>query len=157
MNLHKVSRWILAATSLIVAAGIACGGAGDQSGDTRGTTHSRLLSVRSECDVNAGACAAVLGDREVTLDIAPKPVKAMEDLRFTLTLTGELPEHPPFVDLNMVAMDMGPNRVDLKKLGDGSYTGTGVIVRCASGKRTWKAVVTIPGVGEAEFVFDVVY
>ena len=45
----------------------------------------------------------------------------------------------------------------LQPVGELVYRGEGVIVRCPSGRRTWKAKVTIPDVGSVEFVFDVIY
>jgi len=54
-------------------------------------------------------------------------------------------------------MDMGPNRVELRPVKENVYEGQGVIVRCPSGRRTWKATVTLPESGKAEFVFDVIY
>ena len=35
--------------------------------------------------------------------------------------------------------------------------GQGVIVRCPSGKRIWRATVTLPSIGNVDFTFDVVY
>jgi hypothetical protein len=32
-----------------------------------------------------------------------------------------------------------------------------LLVRCSSGRRTWKATVTLPDAGKVEFVFDVIY
>jgi hypothetical protein len=110
-----------------------------------------------ECDVHRSACVAKIGNCDVTMDITPKPVKAMEDLTFTVTLVGVHPTDAPHIALNMTAMDMGPNRVELKPVEWGVWTGKGVIVRCPSGKREWVATVTVPAAGKAEFVFDVVY
>jgi hypothetical protein len=109
------------------------------------------------CDVHNSTCTQVIADTSVTLDISPKPVKAMAELRFKLTLSGEQPTEAPFIDLGMPGMKMGPNRIDLKPLGDGMYAGTGIIVRCPSGKRIWKARITVPKMGSAEFIFDVIY
>ncbi len=91
------------------------------------------------------------------MDIDPKPVRAMEDLTFRVTLAGIQPEDLPYIDLGMPKMKMGPNRVRLKPGEGGGYTGNGIIVRCQSGRRTWFAKITIPGTGVAEFVFDVTY
>jgi hypothetical protein len=110
-----------------------------------------------DCAIESGPCTKSLGDGTLTLDITPKPVKAMHDLTFTVALSGLTPTIDPFIDLGMPGMVMGPNRVPLGRAGDGTYQGTGVIVRCPSGRRTWKATVTIPGKGAVEFVFDVVY
>ena len=111
-----------------------------------------------KCDIHEISCTKTLGDCVVTLDIDPKPVKAMTDLKFTVILSGNNPSGNPYIDLGMPGMKMGPNQVKLKKAaGNNTYEGTGVIVRCPSGRRTWKADVTVPDVGTVEFVFDVVY
>ena len=114
-------------------------------------------SPRIECDVHAGPCKADMSATRVSMDIEPKPVKAMQDLTFTVTFTGEKPVAAPYIDLGMPGMNMGRNRVILKPAGELIYRGEGVIVRCPSGRRTWKAKVTIPGAGSVEFVFDVIY
>jgi hypothetical protein len=57
----------------------------------------------------------------------------------------------------MPAMAMGPNRVILKQVDQNTYEGKGIIVRCKSGKRTWRATVTLPGLGKVEYTFDVIY
>ncbi|MEK6194555.1 MAG: hypothetical protein N2F24_10070, partial [Deltaproteobacteria bacterium] len=85
------------------------------------------------------------------------PVKAMQDLVFKVSITGASPTEPPHIDLGMPAMKMGPNRVVLKLTGPGTYEGSGVIVRCPSGKRTWFANVIVPESGEVKFIFDVIY
>ena len=81
----------------------------------------------------------------------------MQDLVFKVSLSGNPPHQSPYIDLGMPTMKMGPNRVELKENGTGTYEGRGVIVRCKSGRRTWFANVTIPGTGEVKFIFDVIY
>jgi hypothetical protein len=109
------------------------------------------------CDAHTGACSQTSGAVAVSLEISPRPVKAMQDLVFKVSITGTTPAGPPHIDLGMPAMKMGPNQVALKPTGPGTYEGTGVIVRCPSGKRTWFANVIIPESGEVKFVFDVIY
>jgi len=92
----------------------------------------------------------------VTLDILPKPVKAMKDLKFQVTVSGAKRLRAAHIDLGMPGMDMGPNRVELRAVKDNVYEGEGVIVRCPSGRRTWKAVVVLPETGKVEFFFDVI-
>jgi len=82
----------------------------------------------------------------------------MTDLVFRVSL----PENPvlesvPYIDLGMPGMDMGRNRISLEATSPGIYEGTGIIVRCRSGRHTWRATVTIPGIGSTDFVFDVKY
>lgn len=113
--------------------------------------------VTVNCDVHHGACIQTVAAVEVIFDISPKPVKAMADLTFKITLRGEPPETPPYIDLGMPGMKMGPNRVSLHPTERGVYEGVGIIVRCPSGKRIWRAKIFLPDIGEAEFVFDVIY
>ena len=109
------------------------------------------------CSIQQGPCIKDLGGMTVTLDILPKPVIAMKDLKFQVILSGEKPITNPYIDLGMPGMDMGPNRVELRAVKDSVYEGQGIIVRCPSGRRTWKATVTLPEAGQVEFVFDVIY
>jgi len=113
--------------------------------------------ARINCDVHHGKCFQSSGDLTVSLEITPRPVKAMQDLVFNVSIAGASPTKPPHIDLGMPAMKMGPNQVALKPIGPGTYEGTGVIVRCPSGKRTWFANVIVPESGEVKFIFDVIY
>jgi hypothetical protein len=81
----------------------------------------------------------------------------MRELTFTVTVAGEHTGGTPYIDLGMPGMNMGRNRVVLTPLGETTFRGEGIIVRCPSGSRTWTATVTLPGTGSVEFVFDVVY
>lgn len=109
------------------------------------------------CDAHTGACSRSSGAMTVSLEISPRPVKAMQDLVFKVSIDGTTPASLPHIDLGMPAMKMGPNQVALKPTGPGTYEGTGVIVRCPSGKRTWFANVIVPESGEVKFIFDVIY
>ena len=109
------------------------------------------------CDAHKGVCSQSSGDLTVSLEIVPRPVKAMQDLVFKVSIEGASPAKQPHIDLGMPAMKMGPNQVSLKPTGPGTYEGTGVIVRCPSGKKTWFANVIVPGSGEVKFIFNVIY
>jgi hypothetical protein len=111
------------------------------------------------CDAHSGTCKQRLNELDVILEISPRPVKAMQDLQFNLTLSGrkQLPTTTPYIDLGMPGMNMGPNRIILKPVGQGMYAGQGIIVRCPSGRRIWQATVTVPDIGAVKFIFDVIY
>ena len=111
------------------------------------------------CDLHRGACTQNLAGAAITLAVTPRPVKAMQDLLFQVRLSGKRPEvtQLPYIDLGMPGMNMGPNRVLLKSAGNAVYEGRGVIVRCPSGRRTWQATVTVPNLGQTDFIFDVIY
>lgn len=110
------------------------------------------------CDIQKGSCEKNVAGTKVTFEVFPKPVQAMRDLTFRVTVAdyGKL-SAPPYFDLNMPAMDMGANQVPLKDLGEGVFEGRGVIVRCRSGRKTWRARITLPDLGRADFIFDVVH
>ena len=109
------------------------------------------------CNAHEGVCTQSLGNTTVSLEIAPRPVKAMQELFFKVSISGPPSSENPYIDLGMPGMKMGPNRVLLKSNGQGFYEGKGVIVKCPSGRRTWFANVTIPESGEVRFIFDVIY
>jgi len=120
------------------------------------------LGVIRNCDIQNGPCTQPIGDGSATLEILPRPVRAMTDLTFHLTLAlgsveDSTQQGEPFIDLDMPDMFMGYNRIHLTRETSGVWSGTGVIVRCPSGIPTWKAVLTVPNAGEAVFVFDVRY
>ena len=91
----------------------------------------------------------------MTLDINPKPIRAMKNLTFIVVVSGKKPEAEPSIALGMPGMKMGPNQVNLTLVKEDTYQGEGVVVKCPSGKKTWQAIVTIPPLGIVEFVFDV--
>jgi hypothetical protein len=111
--------------------------------------------VDSTYSGTAGVLRGAIGGQEILLSIAPWPPISMRAVDFTVSLPGYGGKDPPYVDLSMAGMEMGRNRVDLSRGDDGRYRGTGVFVRCASGRRDWEATVTAPGAGKAVFHFAV--
>ncbi len=109
------------------------------------------------CDIQHQLCSRNISGGTVNFDIHPKPVKAMEDLTFIVRTKNLVLSGPVMIDLGMPGMKMGPNQVRMELNADGSYQGTGVIVRCPSGKTIWQAIVTLPGIGSVSFIFDVIY
>jgi nitrogen fixation protein FixH len=103
----------------------------------------------------AGPLHGAAGGQEVLLSLSPWPPRAMREVEFTVSLPGYAGAAAPHVDLSMAGMEMGRNRVDLSRGPDGRYRGTGVIVRCPSGRNEWEATVTAPGAGKAVFRFAV--
>ena len=111
------------------------------------------------CDLNAGPCVAVIAPSgtEVVLDITPKPLRTMVPLQFTVALGGESDDTAGdvIVEFTMPGMFMGDNTVRLESAGERLWRGSGVIVRCPSGRKTWQAGISIPGRGNAAFTFEV--
>lgn len=99
----------------------------------------------------SGTFRSAAGTQDVTLSISPWPPRAMRELSFAVELPGYPGASPPRVDLSMPGMEMGRNRVTLARGEDGIYRGTGVFVRCPSGRREWEAAVSVPDRGKAVF------
>jgi hypothetical protein len=119
--------------------------------------------VRADCDIQRGPCVRMTGSgTEVTFDITPRPVKAMAELLFTVTITKNgkpVTGADVTLDLTMPGMVMGKNSPQLSPGKDGRYTGKGVIVRCPSGKKVWKAEILVPsiqGSESASFIIEVI-
>jgi len=103
---------------------------------------------RPDCAISAGPCERTVAgsDARITLEITPRPVRGMADLDFLVRARrGALPagETEGEIAITMPGMYMGENRVPLAALGDGSFRGKGLIVRCPSGRRVWSAEVTL--------------
>ncbi len=121
-------------------------------------------SDTADCNINLGPCAKRIGAAEIILDITPRPVKVMKELSFTVILKGKRADRL-ILDLGMPGMYMGKNRVILEKTAGGTYKGKGVIPKCPSGRKLWRAVVYLPEAGnstannntKADFLFNVTY
>lgn len=118
---------------------------------------------QADCDIQFGPCVRMAGPgTEITLDITPRPVKAMAELLFTVTVRRNgkpLSGADVTLDLTMPGMVMGENKPRLLPAGGGRYEGKGVVVRCPSGRKIWKAQVTVPvkqGAETASFIFEVI-
>ena len=98
------------------------------------------------CDLQSGPCKQPLpSGGEVTLSIGPRPVRAMQDLEFTVTVTpaSAAAGAEVAIVLTMPGMYMGETRAALAPAGEGVFRGKGVVVRCSSGRRDWNADVLV--------------
>lgn len=103
--------------------------------------------------VEQGPATARAGRYTITLEITPRPIRPMRELVFTVDIPGY--EGPaPRIELSMPGMTMPPNTVTLSRGADGTYRGTGAIVRCRSGRKSWTAEVVLPGGPKAAFPFE---
>jgi len=119
-------------------------------------THSTPEDYIPNCAIENGSCVKRTGSIEIVSDINPKPVKAMRELTFSLSMKGSVKDDL-ILDLSMPGMYMGKNEVVLKRTEDGIFIGKGVIPRCPSGKRLWRAKIIDNGNVIAEFLFNVSY
>jgi len=115
-----------------------------------------LTGNERTCNIHQGACTIIAGRRTVTLNIEPKPVRAMHELTFSVTVApcDSLPERL-LLDLSMPGMQMGKNQVALAKKNTGTYEGRGIIVRCMSGRTLWRAAILSAELNNPAFIFNV--
>ncbi len=91
----------------------------------------------------------------IVFEAEPWPVVPMKRTIFRLKTTPPLKADKVLMELTMPGMYMGQNRVVLKRVSDGVFQGTGVVVRCPSGKTLWRATFTAEGFGPVSFDFHV--
>jgi nitrogen fixation protein FixH len=124
---------------------------------TRGAEVAGLvLQVRVEapaaaaaCDLAVAPCTAEAGGLAVTLDLGRTLATTAALPARVEVQRGGAPLDGASVDVAfaMKDMNMGENRVALVAAGPGRFTGTAILVRCASGKRDWIASVTVRAPG----------
>ena len=62
-----------------------------------GKGHSQI-----NCSIQYGPCIQEVNGHQVTLEVLPRPVKAMQDLIFKVTIDGDFSlSKPPHIDLNL--------------------------------------------------------
>ena len=118
--------------------------------------------LKADCNIHAGQCLKQSGNFEVSFDINPKPVKSMADVVFSAGIkegNNPVKDASVIIDLTMPGMYMGENKIALKHIKDGVYEGKGVIIRCPSGQKLWKAEMIVEKSGQkysASFLFETV-
>lgn len=101
----------------------------------------------SDVEIDSMPCLRNIGEGlSASFDINPKPLKTMSEVFFVVVLKkGETPLTGAAVtlDLSMPGMYMPANRINLSQKGEGTYEGKGVIVRCPSGQKVWRAEMVV--------------
>jgi hypothetical protein len=111
--------------------------------------------IKVDCNIHEGQCVKQKDNFEISFDINPKPVKSMADIVFSALIKeggSFVHDASVIIDLTMPGMYMGENKIVLKHIRDGFYEGKGLIVRCPSGQRLWKAEVIIKKNGQSRSV-----
>jgi hypothetical protein len=122
---------------------------------------SGLQNTEPDCKMDAGSCIKTVDGLTVSVDITPKPLKAMRNLRFRTTLSNKgkpVTDASVSITLTMPGMFMGQNVIRLVHAHEGIYEGNSVIVRCPNGEKLWQASVDIRRSGRetsVNYVFEV--
>ncbi len=112
--------------------------------------------MAKESNIHQEPSTIMAGNHSITLNIEPKPVKAMQELSFSLKVTpcDKLPDKL-LLDLSMSGMEMGKNRVTLVKKSACFYEGKGIIVRCMSRRTLWQLTILSDKLKNPVFTFHV--
>jgi hypothetical protein len=117
---------------------------------------STLSANTVDNSIHEKACSVTAGKRIVTLNIDPKPVSAMKELTFSVTVKpcDKLPE-TLLLDLSMPGMAMGKNQITLVRKSACFYEGKGIIVKCMSGRTLWQVTLLSDELKNPAFTFNV--
>jgi nitrogen fixation protein FixH len=125
------------------------------------TQQVRIEAAGGPCALAAAPCTVEAGGLSLALDLG-RALVTMKELPIAVPVRrGGVPLEGATVEVAfaMKEMNMGENRVVLAPAGPGRWTGTGVLVRCSSGRRDWVASVTVRPAGappaSASFEFAV--
>jgi hypothetical protein len=114
-----------------------------------GLRHGQDRGRLEACDLAAGPCTRALpGGGDVTVDLAPRPLRTMQELALRVELgpgaSGVAPAGGDVsVSFSMPGMEMGENRARVAATGPGRWEGKAVLVPCPSGRRGWVADVRV--------------
>jgi hypothetical protein len=109
------------------------------------------------CDLRAGPCVGFLpGGGAVRLAIEPRTIPVLRPLGLTVRLDG-VQARGVEVDFTGTDMNMGYNRVALRREAPGQWSGRGMLPVCVRDVMSWEARVLVDtgdGLVAAPFRFD---
>lgn len=118
-----------------------------------------VAPVDPNCDLRAGPCVGRFPDgTEISFSIEPRTIPLVDPLRLEARVKG-VSARGAEVDFIGLNMDMGFNRSRLKDMGEGNFSGSGVLPVCVLTRMEWEARVLVQtdrGMIAAPFRFDTV-
>lgn len=103
-----------------------------------------FINQDKECDLRESSCKISLQDgTEFILDIEPKSIPLMEDLKFTLKSSNKDLKNLE-INLYSTSMNMGELYLPIKNLGNGNYEAKGKLAACLADSMKWNADIKIP-------------
>ena len=103
------------------------------------------VALDKTCDLQKMDCRLVLPNGgDVTLSIEPRPIPLVKKFDIKVSING-MDVEAVAVDFKGTTMNMGPNNVTLKLLGDNHYSGQGMLPVCIRNSMEWQADVYLQG------------
>ena len=104
-------------------------------------TLSEVATLDPDCDLRAGPCTGQLADgTRITFGIEPREIPVVQPLNLEVTVEGR-EIFGVEVDFTGVDMNMGFNRPKLERVGEGRYSGGGILPVCIRNAMEWEARV----------------
>ncbi|MDC0932213.1 hypothetical protein OAR97_00045 [Arcobacteraceae bacterium] len=104
---------------------------------------AKFITQEKSCDLHNSACKITIqDDTTFELDISPKSIPLMEEMKFSIKSNNPNLEN---LKLNIYAtnMFMGDFNLPIKNLGNGNYEAIGTLPTCPVGDMQWNAEIRI--------------
>jgi len=126
--------------------------------DARGEV--KFISQNENCDLHNGPCDIVLEDgTRFNLEVFPKDIPLMKPVRFKITSQNYDKEYIP-IEVFAKNMNMGKQKVQLKKIKDNEYESNVILPTCIRGNMKWNADIILDKISHrvgAKFKFQTDY
>lgn len=107
------------------------------------SSNHQQANIDEACDLRAGACLSTLGSgATISFSLAPDTIPILEPLLLEVKLTAL---HATQVEIEFSGIDinMGHYRVELTKVSDSHFTGSGMLSFCTYDTMQWQAMVLV--------------
>jgi hypothetical protein len=108
---------------------------------------AQLLNDGASCNLGDAACRHATPDGGMLLlDISPRPVPLMQAVGVSVRAT-DTSLVPAYVEITGLNMEMGVNRVPLRRDADGTWVGETIIPVCSQRHMQWQAALFLKDEG----------
>jgi len=104
---------------------------------------AQFITQEKTCDLHNSSCKIkIQDDTTFELEITPKTIPLMEELRFSIKSNNQNLKN---LKLNIYAtnMFMGEFNLPIKNLGNGNYEAVGILPTCPTGDMLWNAEIRV--------------
>ena len=109
---------------------------------------AQLLNDGPSCNLGEAACRYATPDGGMLLlDMSPRPVPLMRAVGFSVQ-AADTSLVPAYVEITGLNMEMGVNRVPLRRSADGAWVGETIIPVCSQRHMQWQAALFLQSAGK---------
>jgi hypothetical protein len=107
----------------------------------------------NSCDLHESACSINLDDKEFNLEVFPKDIPLMKNLKFVIK-TNDKTFDEKTINIYATNMFMGYFNLKFNKVSDGIYEALGTLPTCPVGNMKWNADIALEDSKGARFQFE---